>query len=155
MRPSDDGIARTDGDSAKPPSPRVQLEVAFLDADDVASPPTPSARDERPRLTALVVAAEADVRLYVRECLRERTDMQLLESNTAMAAATLAAQRVPDLLIVEERQMNLIAAGLPVRTIVIADDVPRDPHAGPASVRWLARPFTAERLLAEIHQLID
>ena len=53
------------------PSPRVRLEVAFLDADQAAPAPAPSpAADERACLTVLVVAAEVDVRRYVRECLR-------------------------------------------------------------------------------------
>ena len=59
------------------------MEVAFLDADQAApAPAPPAALDERTCLTVLVVAAEADLRRYVRECLRERTDLRLLEAAT-------------------------------------------------------------------------
>ena len=70
------------------------MEVAFLDADQAApAPASPAALDERTCLTVLVVAAEADLRRYVRECLRERTDLRLLEAATVAEAVTLAAAR--------------------------------------------------------------
>jgi hypothetical protein len=49
------------------PSSRVRLEIEFLDADQSAPAPTaPAALDDGIRMTALVVAAEADLRRYVR-----------------------------------------------------------------------------------------
>jgi len=72
-------------------SSRVRLEIAFLDADEGASAPvTPATHDERAWRTVLVVAAESDVRRYVGECLRERTDLRLVEAAT-VAAAELGA----------------------------------------------------------------
>ena len=143
---------RDDGGSSEAPhSARVRLEVAFLDADEAA--PTPAAvwtHDERPRLTALVVAAEVDVRRYVRECLRERVDVRLLEAGTASAASALAASVAPDLLIVDDSEFVVLATELPARTIVLVDDVPHDSHHAATNVRLLARPFTADGLLAEV-----
>ena len=86
--PREDGGGREDGVSPTPPptpppsaSPRVQLEVAFLDGDEAAPAPTPAtALNERLHLTVLVVAAESDLRRYVRECLRERTDLLTLHT---------------------------------------------------------------------------
>src|SRR6185295_10957429 len=70
----EDGVSPT---RRSVPSTRVQLEVAFLDADETGPAPAgPVVLDERRRLTVLVVAAEADVRRYVRECLRERVDLR-------------------------------------------------------------------------------
>jgi hypothetical protein len=131
------------------------LEVACLDADQVAPPPAPpAALDGRRCLTVLVVAAEADLRRYVRECLRERKDLRLLEAATITAAIALAADYSPDLLVVDEPECDVVATLSQLRAIVIVDDVP---HRGPASgtrLRLLARPFTAEGLVAAVGQLL-
>ena len=149
---------REEGVSPTPspaPSPRVQLEVAVLDADQAAAAPAPpSALDDRTRLTVLVVAAEADLRQYVRECLREHSDLRLLEAATVAAAVALAAHEPPDLLIVDEPERGALALLPHVRTICIVDEVPHDAAAPGARVRLLARPFTAERLMDEVGRLL-
>ena len=134
----------------------MRLEVAFLDADDGASAPLiPAAPDERARRTVLVVAAEADVRRYVGECLRERTDLRLVEAATVSAAVALAASYSPALLIVDEPEGDVVAVLIQLRAIVIVDDVPRGAAATGKRVRLLARPFTAEGLLAEVGELLE
>ena len=147
------------GDRESPPAPspssRVRLEVAFLDADQAAPEPASSAAlDERTRLTVLVVAAEADVRRYVRECLRERTDLRLVEAPTVSDAITLAAHYSLELLVVDEPQSDILATLSALRAIVIVDDVPRGASASGTRLRLLARPFTAEELVAEVGQLL-
>src|SRR5687768_1324105 len=128
MNPPKDAGGREDGVSPTPPprgSPRVQLEVAFLDADQDAPAPAPlAAIDERTRLTVLVVAAEADLRRYVRECLRERADLRLLEAATVTAAVALAAFYSPQLLVVDEPQSDVVVTLPELRAIVIVDDIP-------------------------------
>jgi len=137
------------------PSPRVRLEVAFLDADQAApAPAQSSSADERACLTVLVVAAEADLRRYVRECLRERSDLRLLEGATVSAAVTLAADHSPDLLVVDEPERDVLATLSHLRAVLIVDDVPRGAQALGSHVRLLSRPFTAERLVAEVSQLL-
>jgi hypothetical protein len=134
----------------------VRLEVAFLDADQAAPAPTPSpAPDERARLTVLVVAAEVDLRRYVRECLRERTDLRLLEAPTVTAAVTLATDCSPDLLVVDEPERDVLATLSRLRAIVIVDDVPRDTPDSGLHVRLLPRPFTAEQLVVEVSHLLS
>ena len=138
------------------PSPRVQLEIALLDADQAtAAPAPPAALDERTRLTLLVVAAEADLRQYVRECLREHTDLRLLEAGTVAAAITLAAHEPPDLLIVDEPERGALALLPHVRTICIVDEVPHGARPTGGRVRLLVRPFTAEGLVAEVRRLLE
>ena len=138
------------------PSPRVRLEVAFLDADQAApAPAQSSSADEGACLTVLVVAAEADLRRYVRECLRERPDLRLLEAATVGAAVTLAAGCAPDVLIVDGPERDVLATLSQLRAIIIVDDVPRDAPALQTHVRLLARPFTAEQLVAGVNQLLD
>ena len=156
--PRENGGGREEGVSPTPPprgSPRVQLEVAFLDADqDAPAPSPPAALDERACLTVLVVAAEADLRRYVRECLRERTDLRLLEAATVTAAVALAAYYSPEILVVDEPERDVVVTLSQLRAIVIVDDVP---HSGPGvetRLRLLARPFTAEGLVAAVGQLL-
>jgi len=131
------------------------LEVAFLDADQAVPAPTPSSvADERSCLTVLVVAAEADVRCYVRECLRERTDIRVVEAATVTTAVTLAADYSLDLLVVDAPERDVLATLSRLRAIVIVDEVPRGAPTLGTYVRLLARPFTAERLVAEVSQLL-
>ena len=137
-------------------SSRVRLEVEFLDAGRAApAPGTPAPLDERRSLTVLVVAAEADLRRCVLECLRERTDLRLLEAATVAAAVGLAASYSPDLLVVDEPERDVVATLSQVRAIVIVDDVPHGAPASGTRLRLLARPFTGEGLLAEVDQLLD
>jgi response regulator RpfG family c-di-GMP phosphodiesterase len=137
-------------------SPRVRLEVAFLDAEQAAPAPTPPPGvDERARLTVLVVAAEGDLRCYVRECLRERSDLRVLEAATITAAVTLAADRPPDLLVVDEPERDVLATLSQLRAVIIVDDVPRGVSTLGPHVRPLAHPFTAERLMAEVDHLLE
>ena len=160
--PTEDGGGREDGVSPTPPPPhspsassRVRLEVAFLDADDTAPAPAPPASvDERARLTVLVVAAEADLRRYVRECLRERGDVRVLEAATVDGAVVLAASFSPELLVVDAPERDVVAALSDLRAIVIVDDVPHGAPASGTRLRLLARPFTAEGLIAEVGRLL-
>lgn len=136
-------------------SSRVQLEVAFLDAHRSAPAATDSvARDEQTSLLVLVVAAESDFRHYVRECLRERTDLRLIEAATVANAIALAASFTLALLIVDEPERDVVTALPQLRAIVIVDDVPGGAPPYGAHVRLIARPFTAEGLGAEIRQLV-
>jgi hypothetical protein len=137
------------------PSSRVRLEVAFLDADQSApAPAPPAAVDDRTCLTVLVVAAEADLRRYVRECLRERRDLRVVEAATVTAAVVLTAYSSPALLVVDAPEGDVIAALSDVRAVVIVDDVPEGSPVAGARVHLLARPFTAHGLAAEVDRLL-
>jgi hypothetical protein len=137
------------------PSSRVQLEVAFLDADQSASAPvTPAAPDERTCLTVLVVAAEGDLRRYIRECLRERGDLRVLEAASVAAAVELAASSSPALLMVDAPEGDVVVLLSELRAVVIVDDVPHGVTAAGSRVHLLARPFTAEGLMTEVGQLL-
>ena len=131
------------------------MEVALLDAGrTVDAPAAPAVHDEQPCLTVLVVAAEPDLRQYVRECLRERTDLRLLDAATVSAAVTLAAECAPELLVVDESERAVLAQLRALRAIVIVDDVPRDAAAAGGRVRLLGRLFTAEGLMEEVDRLL-
>ena len=129
------------------------MEVEFLDAEAAPAPRTPLASDEEQTGRAvLVVSGEPDFRGYVRECLRERTDLRVLEAATVTAAVALSAQYALKLLIVDEPERAVVAMLSQIRAIVIVDDVPHGERIpGP---RLLARPFTAEGLLVEVDHLL-
>jgi hypothetical protein len=131
------------------------LEVALLDDEQVAPAPSPAAAvDEHARLTVLVVAQESDVRRHVRECLRERKDVHVLEASTVTAAVALAERHSLALFIVDEPERDLLRALPNVRAIVLVDEVPLgEPESG-TSVRLLGRPFTTEGLMAEVDRLL-
>ena len=131
------------------------MEVALLDADQAApAPATPAALDEQTCLTVLVVAAEADLRRYVRECLRERTDLRVLEASTVAGAVALAESDSLDLLVVDAPERDILALLVQLRAIVIVDDVSHRAPGSGTRVRPLARPFTAEGLVAEVGRLL-
>ena len=70
------------------PSAGVRLEVAIL-ADQTTSADEPAGVSDEPvRLTVLVLAAEADVRRYVRECLRDCVDVRVLDAASIAVASS-------------------------------------------------------------------
>jgi len=138
------------GDEPRP-SARVRLEIAVLDDSDLQ--PRPETTDDgRPRLTVLVVAADADVRRYVAECLRGRTYLRVCEASNTRAATELGDSAPPDLVIVDERDG---LEGLShLRAIVLVDEIPYGATATPL-VRLLSRPFSAEQLAFEVDGLLE
>jgi hypothetical protein len=151
--PSEDGDGRTDGSPpAPPPSARVRLEVAILDAVQAAPALEPS--DERARRTVLVVAAEPDLRRYVRECLRDRADVRVIDAESIGAGLVLAAHDTPHLLVVDESEREILTAMPEILAILIVDDA-TNITAPEARLRLLGRPFRAEGLLAEVGRLLQ
>jgi hypothetical protein len=149
-RPGDEALERDGGG----PSARVRLELAFLDAGRTVPESPPTAHGERSGPTLLVVAAEADLRRYVRECLRERAELQVVDAATVDAAVALAAQHRPELLVVDEPERDVLAALPHLGAILLVDEVPRGTSGAGPRVRLLARPFSAGALVAEVSRLI-
>ncbi len=144
----DDGVSREPAPSL---SPRVRLEAALLDAHRTTPATAP---DERACLIVLVVAGEADLRRYVRECLRDRPDLCLIEAATMTAAVALAARHQPACLVIDGPERDVLAALASHRAVLLVDDLPRDPPALATHLRLLARPFSASELVAEIDRLL-
>jgi hypothetical protein len=137
------------------PSARVRLEASLLDAEGDAASPAAAARLTTPRLTVLVVAAEADLRRYVRECLRDRPELHVVEAATAAAAAALAATHAVALVVVDDETRDALDACPACGAVLLVDDPPRGAAASGGRVRLLGRPFTAEELGAEVERLIE
>ena len=159
MRPGDVPPRALDDDG---PSARVRLELACLDAKLDAGGAAPasraSARDAGGGTTLLVAAAEADLRRYVRECLRERPDLRVVDAGGGETAAALAARLRPQLLVVDAAERAVLAAGLAAMphlgAVVLVDEVPRGASDAGPRVRLLARPFSADALLSAIARLV-
>jgi hypothetical protein len=81
--------------------------------------------------------------------------LRLVEAATITAAAALVSLHSPVLLIVDGPEREVVETLSQVRAIVIVDDVPRGAPQPDDRIRLLARPFTAEGLLAEVRELLQ
>ena len=135
-------------------SARVRLEVAILDADANLPALERPAADEHVQHTVLVVAAEPDLRRYIRECLRERRNVRIVEAKDVASSVGLTERASPRLLIVDESAARLLDAMPAVPAILIVDERAERADAG-TCVRVLAQPFSAEGLLAEVDRQLE
>ena len=77
------------------PSENVRLEVELLAADQlvpVAAPipvPVPVPVGRGGRQTVIVISTDVDLRRFIRECLRDRTDVRVLDAPTIEAAVAM------------------------------------------------------------------
>ena len=136
------------------PSPGVRLEVAVLSDQATAAQMASVPSSEPTGITVLVVAAEADVRCYVRECLSDRRDVRILEAETVTAALAIAAHDSPALLVVDASESQILGTLSRFRAVVIVDEVPRQARSFGPRIRFLARPFTGDGLAAEVGRLL-
>lgn len=141
----DGGPARDPDDRAPTPSARVRLEVDLLASDQPAPLPSHALGDHHQRHTVLVVAGDADVRRYVRECLRDRVNLRVPEAATISMATRLAALHPPTLLIVDAPDAIVLDSLAEVRAVLIGDELPRETMPN-VPVTVLARPFGARDL---------
>ena len=149
---NDDDAARDDDDRAPSPSPRVRLEVELLASDQPAPMPAPAVGDRRQRHTVLVIVTDADVRHYVRVCLRDRDDLRVLEAATIAAATQLAALHAPDLLIVDGPDTRILETLADVRAVLMVDDAASS--APNALITMLTRPFGGRDLETLVDALL-
>jgi len=129
----------------------VRLEVALLEADRAA--PANEGAGEQSERAVLVVASEFDLRQYVRECLRDRTDLRAIDATSVVDCVDAVAHVKPILLIVAEAEEAAVRVFPHLLAILIVNDESGRTSETPRR-RILARPFTAERLLAEVVQLL-
>ena len=126
----------------------------MLASDRPAELNSPVGGDESQRHTVLLVAEDADVRRYVRECLRDRADLRVVEASAVAIAEQLAAVHRPRLLIVDGRDAAVLRTIEDVHAVLIADDVPLD--ATPSGrVVTLVRPFGGRDLEALVDALLS
>jgi DNA-binding NtrC family response regulator len=145
-----------DGAGAPPSdSPRVRLEVAILAAEPPAPAPVVSAAGAGAdsMRTVLVAAADADLRGYVRECLRERTDLRAMEAATPADAANFIEHDTLHLLIVDSRLAALTELLPAVPALLISDGTDGTGAARSWPTR-IASPFSERSLLEAVARLL-
>jgi CheY-like chemotaxis protein len=162
--------------SAGPPvssSDRVQLEVSILSSasDDGATDAENGAPGTGPgSRTVLVIAAESDMRIYVRRCLRRHGGIHVVEVNDRISALQARELTPPDIIILDVDGHQLAAtelveslrsegafAGVPF--VITSDEETEDATrrlAGdvtPSAI--LVKPFNARQLCAEVERMLD
>lgn len=141
-------------------SDRIWLEVSILASASEGAHPEPQA--DKPALveaTVLVVARDADMRAYIRDCL-SATGLRLVELSDLAATAAGAIEHA-DLLIIDlsrqERSSGERHAELKIPPhyahlprVLITDESHDAGHAATRNVALLHRPFNARRLQLEV-----
>ncbi len=128
----------------------MRLEVDLLASDQPAPLPSHALGDHDQQHTVLVIAGDADVGRYLRECLRDRANLCVLEAATTSMATGLAALHPPKLLIVDAPDASVLDSLTEVRAVLIGDELTRETMPN-VPVTVLARPFGAR----DLHVLVD
>ena len=148
----------TTNERAPSPSARVRLEAEVLTTQLTADHELPVSRaadaDVSVLRTVLVVASDADLRRYVRECLRDVQRVRVIEAASVTEALDLAVHDSPHVLIADWSAASVVSALSEVRAVLIADDLAEISDARQAPVSLLPEPFSAERLAGEVARMI-
>jgi DNA-binding response OmpR family regulator len=152
-------------------SDRVRLEVSILasGSNDTAAVDEQTGEPASYR-TVLVVAADSDMRSYVRGCLRHHERIRVVEVTDGEAALAATRLTLPDVVIIDmahrgtaatvlgsARQARRVLTRVPL--IVITDDEPDDGGAqilgGAALALILVKPFNAQQLCGRVEDLLS
>jgi hypothetical protein len=90
----------------------------------------------------------------VRECLRDRDDLRVIEATSIAMATQGAVLQRPDLLIVDAPDAGALVGLIDVRAVVMADDLAQA-TAPNALLTTLARPFSGQDLQALVDRLLS
>jgi len=153
----------------------LQLEVELLAATgEQPAAPEHFTRPRAHRYTVLAAVAEPDLRGYIRECLCERTDLWVAETDPGEPVLAAIRRLRPALVIAEVSGIPGVEAasaggaaargapnddGLsPLPLLVIGDEAPELLATGQAPpgtlMMFLPQPFNARRLLDAVERLI-
>lgn len=128
-----------------PPSARVRLEIDILGSEPGNPRPSGAPIHDDTCRVVLVVSADGDVRRYIRESLRDRMEILVLEAATVPDARQVAEHTAPNLVITDISVARGLAGSRAVPAILITDDSIDGVPPAPECV-VVPRPFTAERL---------
>lgn len=161
--------------AAAPTSDRLQLEIELLAATpEQTVAPEPIAGPGGRQYTVLAAVVEADLRGYIRECLRERADLRVAETDPGEPVLAAIQRLRPALVIAEVSGIPGVEAasaggapgygapnddGLsPLPLLLIGDEAPEPLATGHPRPRtrmvFLAQPFNARRLLDAVERLL-
>ena len=159
-----DNDGTRDGDSSVPPpmsrtpSTHARLEAEILRS-ELAPPrdapqPTGDLSDPIDQRIVLIVVADASLRRYVRECLRDSARFFVRDVETPRAAIEFVARVEPCVIIVDRVAEQVMRVLVDVRVIVIDDGLRGAEYEYGDRSAVLMSPFTAETLVAEIDRLL-
>jgi len=129
----------------------------MTDSAPAAAKPTVPLSDP---ILVLVADDDADMRLYIRGCLRSRADIRIVEAADGDKALELAQTLHPDLIVSDLVMPGLDGAALcrALKADVQTHDIPFLLVSGEARAscadRFLAKPFNAAGLRAEVAHLV-
>jgi len=150
-----DGAARRSASAgAPPPSARVSLAVAILagEAAGASGAERPVGPGDR---CILVVSFNADLRRYLRECLRDRADTAVLEAPTGADALVTLRSGAVHLVIADEAEAGaLLAVPIPIPTIIVATGGAGQPAPTSGAAAFITLPFSATTILAAIDRVL-
>lgn len=150
-----------DGSSSDP----AWLEASILASSTADARALDASRPaaDAPARTVAVVAGDADMRIYVRQCLARLTSVRVLEAADIPALIRAAGSRLPELVVLDgdpalERVLARQAELDTVPLIIISDELPKDhgrarSRQAPYSV--LVKPFNSRRLCAEVNRVLS
>jgi hypothetical protein len=136
-------------------SDRIWLEVSILAS---AASSTPQREDEArdPALveaTVLIVARDADMRAYIRDCL-SATGLRLFEASELASPSAANAGHV-DLLIIDLSGLEHGSKIARVPRVLISDEPHYAGHVASEIVAVLAKPFNARGLQLEVMRCLS
>jgi DNA-binding NtrC family response regulator len=163
----EDGQGST-GSSSDPAWLEASILASASDDARAMSPDRGAGGDAEQRMV-LVVAAEADMRTYVRRCLAQVASVQVMEAPDVAGMRGIARAMPPDLIVVDVdgepagAAVDRMLGGQPeligVPAIVITDEAPGGDRGtigtGTAPGVLLVKPFNARRLCAEVYRLLE
>jgi len=166
LQTPDDGQGET-GSSSDPAWLEASILASASDDAKAMSPGRGAVGDVEQGMV-LVMAAEADMRTYVRRCLAQVASIQVMEAPDAQGMRGIARAMQPNLIVVDvdgepagsavDRMLGRQPELADVPMIVITDEAPGNDYgtigSGTASAAILVKPFNARRLCAEVHRLL-
>jgi DNA-binding NtrC family response regulator len=157
MSQGEDGGRRDD--ELPPPSlsPQVQLEIAILAAEMAAPAHAPAAQPHA--RSVLIIAADADLRRYIADCLSENRELHVAAAGSVADAVVCAQQQPPQLILVDAPNVHTREQFHGTCTIVVVDELPAAAQrvsdaSTTAPVAYITRPFNARSLLELVDRLL-
>jgi len=162
--PNDGDACRGDDRSSSDPA-RLEASILASSTDDARALDAAGPAEDEPARTVVVVAGDADMRIYLRQCLVQVTSIRVLEAADVPRLQRIVRSAVPDLVVLDldgdpalERVLGRHAGLNTVPLIIISDELPKEydgvrSRQAPYSV--LVKPFNSRRLCAEVHRVLS
>jgi len=147
-RPDDD-----DGPPRPPASDRLQLEIALLAA-AATEPSDDGIAAGEPGRTVLLAVGDADLREYIKQCLRQRADLRVVEPQPGDDPLNIG-RRQPVALVIADGSPDRAAPVNRTPLLLVGDELSEAlPVREGAGIAFLVQPFNTRRLLDVVARLL-